>query len=333
MSGFFDNASKQTTDKTQHSSSKMKINPIPVPMDILLKQGQFIAFYGDTTGGKSSIINSLPYMDKKHIEKWEDIAPDTAILMRNGGFPNLSHENAIGTIDLDRKCSYLGRGKWVEWGFLDFAKSGYYKIFQIPTAVRNISIDGDVTITEESKADMEFSKNYFLAALDDLIEDPDVEVIVLDPASDYMELCTERFYAMFGKIMPSLMKSQIDQSDLRQTQFSIRNNEFYAMTQKLRESGKWVFLTFNVSHIPPQYQQDPTNIFDTKYFKVSWPNKTPQDIDQISWCRRTTKNEYFVDFKKGPWVPAETSLKMPDTPYLAPYYFNSIAKSMSGDRS
>lgn len=315
---------------------------VPTPITSIENIGCLLGFYGETGTGKSSAYASLPYLQEKYVDEWKDIGPNVARLLEEGILPEVK-KGSIGVIDLDRKWgAYLGKGPWRTKGFTQFFTDGYYKLYQMLVPGKGESWEKKgVKIPDSAKADLESSKKYFDAVLDKLLKDPDVDYIVVDPLSEYFNLCTRRFNAMMNKVMPSLSKSLVDPGDgLRQSHFALRNQWFHDKIEQIRESGKWAFLGFNCARIPPQYQKDPKpgDIFNSAVFKVSWTNKTPEKIDQITRLYRVpnakdqTKDKYYWQYKKGVFKPSETQFLMPDSKFHAIYYLESIAKSLLGEK-
>jgi hypothetical protein len=343
-------AEEKEKRETEKNTATVRYDATPVPLDELLNQGSFVSLYGETTTGKSSLFESLGYFNKELMNKeivindkvkwepWAKLYPKTAKMFLDGYFPDLSAPGSIAILDLDKKYgAYLSKGDWVRKGYKMLAKSGIYTFYQVRLPERTFSIQKEGGVKIEGKEDLEFAKNYFKAIIDTINADTRAKVFVIDPISDYLDFCTERFLAMFDKVMPTLMKSPVDTTDgMRQTNYSIRNQEFLDMIERLRESGRWVFLSFNMSRTPPQYQKEPdkTDIFNTAAFKVTWSNKTPESIDQIAYCYRVPKSngadEYHIQHKKGPWKTTKTDIIIPDTPYIAQAYFETIADSIMG---
>jgi hypothetical protein len=333
-------AKAEQAESAAHEND-IDVDVAPVPIDELLNQGVFISLYGETSTLKSSMLASLPDMSKKRVEEWRKMAPDAARMVDSGFFPDLYQPGSIGVMDLDKKWgAYLGKGDWPKRGFKQFALDGVFKIFQIKTPeVDAIYKDGKMDL-EQVKIDLDLAKKRFMNVLKQLCNDKQVKAIIIDPISKFLDMCTRKFFAVMNKVMPDLTKSVVDPSDgLRQSQFGIRNQWFHDVLEILRGSGKWIFLTFNMNRVPPQYQKAPAkdDQFNTSTFKVSWTGKTPESTDQITFCYRipnvmdSAKDEYHFQFKKGPWRPVVTDLIMPNTPHMAPVYFNTIAKSLMGE--
>lgn len=334
-------ASESKRPKEKESPAEEVVYDVaPVPIEELLQQGTFITFYGETTSGKSNLLASLAKFNKKDKEKWQAKYPMTAKMMDDGFFPDLSEPGSIAVIDLDKKWgTMLSKGDWVKYGYLKCARDGIYKIYQVVLPEREFKMDGDGKVEVGGKEDLEKSKNIFMSIIKKIIEDPQVKVIVVDPVSLFKDFCTQRFFAMFNKVMPSLMKSPVDPTEgIRQTTFSIRNQEMNALIQKLRLSGRWVFLSFNMDRTPPQYQKevDSSDIFNTPALRVNWGNRTPEDVDQISWCTRvpdatsTKGDRYYVEFKKGPYKPTNLKVEINDPENAAQQYFETIAPAIVG---
>jgi hypothetical protein len=338
----FSKLKEEADAEKEADSAPVEYDEQPLSYEELINQGAFIAFYGETATLKSSCIASTPYMAKQYIPLWRDQAPLAAEMLEKGNFPDMSGQEAMAVVDLDKKWGkFMGSGDWVDRGFQKFVKEGIIKVYQVTQPTSKTRMGDDGKLHTDGLADMEWARNKFVSIIKKICANKAVKVVVIDPFSKFLDLCTRNFLVAMDKIMPTLMKTAIDGGDaLRQSHFGVRNQWFMDAIEALRDSGKWVFLSFNMNRNPPQYQKTPEkdDQFNTAVFKVSWTGKTPEAIDQITYCYRipnakdSKKDEYHFQFKKGPWKPVQTDFMMPDTEYMMPVYLNTIAQSIMGKK-
>ena len=317
-------------------------NPAPVKRRTVTPElcanaslGRINVLYGTTGSGKTSYESSLGYLNLIYKPFLEEIkCPKVIKCMQKGILPEI---NKIGIIDADLKFLLdMEDGDWkrkyrplVEKEVFELDEFHIMRTQEIKNGQRIEVIDPGI---EEEKREFE-------SAIINNLRDPDIDLVVIDSMSDYVDVLNDKLDMTYWDNENAWEEGKLEGLKVMQRKmYGKRAKWYFNMLGAIRKAKKPTFLSFQVSEIPSAFRtkREAGKHFDTQFedpaFNIRWVNGTGYKVDNVYHCQRDyMRDKYKIMWKKGPWRMTPNVLDIPNDPFNFMHVLEASADTLLGE--